>query len=233
MKTIKSLSIQLLAILSVLSAIPRVQAATTIQIGPSGKTFASSMVQCAVNPATGLQAATVQTGLFNPRSKDKATITLNGGIVTKVTASQPDVAVWLVDGNNSVVVTLSSRTADTYAFTVQPGFCDLPDTSANTFSADGVLEYAASRKSYTTVTPGCALNPASGNSQYFVNLFDNGSYLLNVSVNGTPLTQLNGTTRKSVPVFLGAGLNVISAANGTVSTDYYIRDGGNGTCTLP
>ena len=33
--------------------------------------------------------------------------------------------------------------------------------------------------------------------------------------------------------FLGAGLNVISAANGTLSIDYYIRDGGDGMCTLP
>jgi hypothetical protein len=32
---------------------------------------------------------------------------------------------------------------------------------------------------------------------------------------------------------LGAGVNVISAANGFLSTDYYVRDGGDGTCTLP
>ncbi|MDT4288474.1 hypothetical protein RO575_02790 [Methylomonas sp. MO1] len=233
MKTIKSLSINLLAIISVLSSIPSVEAATNVQIGPSGKTFASSMVQCAVNPATGLQAATAQTGLFNPKPKDKATITLNGGAIAKVSAAQSSANVWLYDGNNTVVVALSARTADTYTFTVQPGFCNLPDTSGNTFSADSTLEYAASGKSYTLTTPGCALNPATGNTQFFVNLFDNGSYLLNVSINGTPLTQLNGTTRRSVPIFLGAGLNVISAANGTLSTDYYVRDGGNGICTLP
>ena len=45
--------------------------------------------------------------------------------------------------------------------------------------------------------------------------------------------QLNGTTRPRVPVFLGAGLNVISAANGSVSTDHYVRDGGSGSCVLP
>jgi hypothetical protein len=33
-------------------------------------------------------------------------------------------------------------------------------------------------------------------------------------------------------VFLSAGWNVISAANGSLSTDYYLRDGGNGTCVL-
>jgi hypothetical protein len=65
-----------------------------------------------------------------------------------------------------------------------------------------------------------------------VNLFDNGTYLLNVSVNNVPLTQLS-TSRRSTPVFLAPGLNVISAANGAVSTDYYVRDGGDGSCTLP
>jgi hypothetical protein len=51
-------------------------------------------------------------------------------------------------------------------------------------------------------------------------------------VNNLPLTQINGTMRRSTPVFLSAGLNVISAANATLSTDYYVRDGGAGTCTL-
>lgn len=207
-------------------------AASTVQIGPSGKTFASSAVQCAANPSTGEQAPTVQAGLFNPRSRDIATITLNGASVSKVDAAHPAADVWLKDGNNTVVVALSKRTADTYKFTVQPGYCSLPDTSGNTLSPDGTLEYAASGKSYATVAPGCAFNPATGQAQPFVNLFANGSYLLNVSVNGTPLTQLNGTTRKSTPVFLTAGMNVISAANGTASTDYYVRDGADGTCTL-
>jgi hypothetical protein len=61
---------------------------------------------------------------------------------------------------------------------------------------------------------------------------DNGGYLLNVSVNGEPLTQLSAT-RPHTPVFLSAGQNVISAANGYVSVDYYVRDGGGGACTLP
>lgn len=207
-------------------------AASTLQIGPSGKTFASSAVQCAVNPATGQQVPTVQAGLFNPKSRDTATVSVNGTAVTGVDAANPATDVWLNDGNNSVVVELSKRMADTYTFTVQSGYCALPDTSANTFSADGTLEYAASGKSYATVTPGCAFNAATGRSQPFVNLFDNGSYLLNVSINNTPLTQLNGTTRRSTPVFLAAGMNVISAANGTASTDYYVRDGGDGTCVL-
>jgi hypothetical protein len=82
------------------------------------------------------------------------------------------------------------------------------------------------------VIPGCAWNALTGRAQPYVNLFDDGTYLLNVSVNNVPLTQL-GISRKSTPVFLAAGLNVISAANGALSTDYYVRRGGEGTCTLP
>lgn len=208
-------------------------AATTVQVGASGKTFASSAVQCAANPATGVQSPFVKAGLFNPKSTTTATVSLNGGPLGKVTASAPDMDVWLADGSNSVVVALTRKIADRYSFTVSPGQCALPDTSGNTFSADGVLEYGASGKSSVTVTPGCALNGATGRAQPYVNLFDNGAYLLNISVNGVPLTQLNGTTRKHTPVFLGAGQNVISAANGYVSTDYFVRDGGDGSCVLP
>ena len=68
--------------------------------------------------------------------------------------------------------------------------------------------------------------------QPYVHLFDNGSFLLNVSVNGVPLTQLSAH-RPHAPVFLNAGLNVISAANGSLSTDYYVRDGGDGRRVLP
>jgi hypothetical protein len=107
----------------------------------------------------------------------------------------------------------------------------LPDTSHNYFSADGTLEYAASGKSYATVVPGCAVSPKTGQPQPYVNLFDNGSFLLNVSVNGVPLTQLSAR-RPRTPVFLSAGLNVISAANGVLSTDYYVRNGGDGHCVL-
>ena len=148
-------------------------------------------------------------------------------------ANTPATDVWLPDGDSRVIVALSRKVADAYAFTVQPGMCSLPDTSGNTLSPDGTLEYAASGKSYATVQPGCAFNPRTGLAQPFVNLFDNGAYLLNVAVNSVALTQLNGTTRKSAPVFLGGGLNVISAADGYVSTDYYVRDGGSGSCALP
>jgi hypothetical protein len=61
---------------------------------------------------------------------------------------------------------------------------------------------------------------------------DTGDYLLNVSVNGEALTQLSAT-RPHTPVFLSAGQNVISAANGYLTIDYYVRNGGDGTCTLP
>ena len=206
-------------------------AATTVQIGSSGKTFASSAAQCAVNPATGVSAPFVQAGLFNPRRGAEASVSLNGTLVKRVEQETPSADVWLPVGSNTVVVALSKRVADRYAYTVTAGQCNGPDTSGNFFSPDGTLEYAASGKSYLTVTPGCALNPATGLTQPFVNLFDNGSFLLNVSVNGVPLTQLSAL-RPRTPVFLAAGTNAISAANGTLSTDLYVRDGGNGQCAL-
>lgn len=212
-----------------------VLAATGIQIGPSGKTYASSGIQCALNPVSGMTPM-IQAGLYNPKSNTTATVSLNGSAVTTVTFYNPDANVWLANGTNTVVVALNKRTADTYAFDAslsypsQPNMC-IPDTRNNTVSGD--LEYAASLKSYATVTPGCALNPATGQAQPFINLFDNGAYLLNVSVNNVALTQLNGTTRTHTPIFLSAGLNVISAANGSISTDYYVRNGGSGACTLP
>ncbi len=207
-------------------------AATTVQIGSSGKTFASSAVQCAADPDTGELAPVVQAGLFNPKSNASATVLLAGTRVANLTSADPVTDVWLADGSNTVIVALNRKTADSYQFTVQTGMCALPDTSGNTFSADGTLEYAASGKSYASVTPGCAWNPATGLAQPYVHLMDNGNYLLNVSVNGEALTQLSAT-RPHTPVFLKAGQNVIAAANGYVSVDYYVRDGGDGTCTLP
>ncbi len=204
--------------------------ATTVTIGTSGKTFASGAVQCAVNPR-GVSAPTVQAGLFNPKPAPTAVVSLNGAVVDPtVTAADPVADVWLATGKNTVVVTLSKKVADTYAFTVVEGMCSLPE--GNWISLDGTLEYAASGKSYATVTPGCALNGRTGLAQPYVNLFDNGGYLLNVSVNGVPLTQLSAT-RPHTPVFLSAGANVIAAANGGLSTDYYVRNGGDGTCVLP
>jgi hypothetical protein len=207
-------------------------AATTVRVGSSGKTYASSTVQCRTQPATGMMAPMVQAGLFNPKPSASAVVTLNGALVKNVVAADPVADVWLIDGNNSVVVALSRKSADTYSYVVAAGQCNLPDISNNTFSADGTLEYAASGKSYATVTPGCALNPSTGQPQPYVNLFDNGGFLLNVSVNGVALTQLSAQ-RPHTPVFLSAGVNVISATNGTLSTDYYVRDGGDGTCVLP
>lgn len=233
MKNRQILASIVFAIVTAVGLNDSVWAASSVQIGDSGKTFASATVQCVADSGTGEMLPTVQAGLFNASRKAKATISLNGTAVANVTSASPVTDVQLMDGANTVIVALDRKTADIYTFTAQPGMCALPDTSGNTFSADGTLEYAASGKSYATVTPGCAFNPSTGQAQPFVNLFDNGSYMLNVSVNDTPLTQLNGTTRKSTPIFLSAGNNVISAANGTLSIDYYVRDGGNGSCTLP
>ena len=208
-----------------------VEAATGIQVGASGQTYASAGVQCALHPTLGL-APVVQAGLYNPKRTSSATVSLNGNPVATVSFYSPDTNVWLANGSNTVVVALGKRTADSYAFDATSGQANIciPDTTGNTVSGD--LEYAASNKSYATVTPGCAWNPLTGRGQPYINLFDNGAYLLNVSVNNVPLTQLS-SLRRHTPVFLSAGLNVISAANAALSTDYYVRDGGTGTCTLP
>ena len=216
-----------------LAAVPAL-AATGIQIGPSGKTYAGAVWQCGLHPANGF-APFVEAGLYNPARKARGTVSLDGTPVAAVTAQNPAATVWLGNGIGQVAVA-TGRAIDAYLFDAattwpgQPNAC-IPDTRANTVSGD--LEYAASAKSYAVITPGCAFNPLTGRTQPFVNLFDNGSYLLNVSINDLPLTQLNGTTRRHVPVFLSAGLNVISAANGALSIDQFVRDGGTGTCLLP
>ncbi len=220
------------ALLAAAGAFAPARAAGEIQIGPSGKTFASTAAVCARTPDTGAWLPMVQAGLHAPKRLAKAVVSLDGSPVANVTAAAPVADVWLADGEHTVVVALNRRTSDRYVFNVAPGLCALPDTSGNTFSPDGTLEYAASGKSYATVTPGCALNPRVGHGQHVVNLFDNGGFLLNVSVNGVPLTQLSAQ-QPHTPVFLAAGLNVISAANGSLSVDHYVRDGGSGSCALP
>jgi hypothetical protein len=209
-----------------------VLAAGAVQVGASGKSYASSAVTCVADPTTNQSAPVVEVGLLNPKRTRSASVSLNGAFVTSITRANPATSVWLADGaTNTIVVAFSKRSADSYQFVVPSGMCSVPDTSGNTFSPDGTLEYGASGKSYATVTWGCALNPASGSAQPFVNLFDNGSYVLNVSVNGVPLTQLS-VSRPSTPVFLDPGSNVISVANGSLSTDWYIRDGGVGACAI-
>lgn len=208
-----------------------VLAATSIQVGASGKTYASSAVACATNPATNQPAPVIEAGLLNPKRGTSASVSLNGTVVATVTTTAPATNVWLADGaTNTVVVALSRKSADSYQFVVPAGMCAV-NTSGNTFSPDGTLEYGASGASYATVAAGCALNPATGFEQPFINLFDNGSYVLNVSVNGVPLTQLS-VSHPSTPIFLDAGSNVISVANGSLSTDWYVRDGGVGVCAI-
>jgi len=211
---------------------PAGAASTTVQIGASGKTFATSTPSCAINPSTGLMAPKVQAGLFNPTPRTEAVLRLNGVKLKELQAEVPTADVWLADGSNAVSVALSRKVTDTYAFAVNSGQCNTPATPGNFYSPDGTLEYAVSGKSYLTVAPGCALNPSTGLTQPFVNLFDNGSFLLNVSVNGAPLTQLSALRPRAL-VYLGPGQNVITAANGALSTDSYLRDGGTGSCVLP
>jgi hypothetical protein len=213
-----------------------VWALTDVQIGPSGKTYASAEVACALNPIGGM-APMVQAGLYNPKRNASGTVSLNSVPVAAVEFLSPDASVWLANGLNTVDVAADKkRTSDTYSFDAsltypgQPNMC-IPDTSGNVVAGD--VENAASGKSYVTVTPGCAFNPLAGHGQPYVTLFDSGPYLLNVFINSVPLTQLDGVTRTHTPVFLAPGLNVISAANAALSIDYYVRDGGTGECTLP
>lgn len=227
------LSVVALALLAGAVA-PATMAATGIQVGASGRSFASSAPSCALHPVAGM-APMVSAGLYNPGRHSSATVTVNGTAVATVNFANPSATLWLPNGIDTVGVVLNRRLADTYPFDVatdypgQPNVC-IPDTRNN--SLVGELEYAASGKSYATVMPGCALNAATGRAQPFVNLFDNGGYLLNVSLNGQPLTQLSAS-RPHTPVFLSAGLNVVLAANAALSTDAYVRDGGSGACTLP
>lgn len=224
-----------LAAAAAVLALSPAQALTGIQVGPSGLTYASAGLQCAMHPSKGMAPA-VQAGLYNPRKNATGTVALNGTPVAAVSFAAPDATVWLANGIDTVTVAPNRRVVDSYSFDAtttfagQPNVC-IPDTRGNSVVAD--LEYAQSGKSYATVTPGCALNGATGRAQPYVNLFDNGSYLLNVSLNNVPVTQLNGTTRPRAVLFLSAGLNVVSAANAALSTDFYVRDGGSGTCTLP
>lgn len=211
-------------------------AVTGVQVGTSGKTYASASVTCSMHPVNGMSPM-VQAGLYNPKKTSTATVLLNSTEVQAVSFYTPDATVWLANGINNIDVALSKRVVDSYQFDAsldypqQPNTC-LPDTRTNTVDTVSGVETAVSGKSSMTITAGCAVNPASGKAQPFVNLFDNGSYLLNVSVNNVALTQLNGSTRRSTPVFLSAGWNVISAANGSLSTDYFVRNGGTGSCTL-
>lgn len=217
--------------LCALLAAPLAASAGT-QIGASGKTFASDAWACAMHPTRGYSPQ-VTAGLYQPSPSATAKVLLNGKRVALVDAAVPSATVWLANGLNNVGVKLGKKANDAFAFdasltwTNQPNAC-IPDTGANVVA--GNVETAASGKSYAVVHPGCARNPATGRTQAFVNLFDAGTWLLNVSVNGVALTQLNGTTRVSVPVFLETGLNLITAANGELSVDAYVRDVPAGFC---
>jgi hypothetical protein len=206
-------------------------AAQTVRLGASGKTFADTAAQCAPHPTTGRSAPRVQAGLFNPRRQATGQLWLDGMQVQALDAEAPAGDLWLSSGGHTVVVSVGRHTTDTYRYQIPAGLCGQPPGGGNFFSPDGRLEYAGSGKSYLTVQPGCAWNPARGVAQRFVHLTDNGNFLLNVSVNGVPLTQLSASRPHTV-VFLGAGRQLITAANGSLSTDSYVRDGGTGSCTL-
>ena len=77
-------SLQTIAAAAVLGLGTLAWAATGITVGPSGKTYASAGVQCALNPVTGM-APMIQAGLYNPKKGASATVLLNGAPVANVT----------------------------------------------------------------------------------------------------------------------------------------------------
>jgi len=87
---------------------------------------------------------------------------------------------------------------------------------------------AASGKSYATVTPAVpGMQPPVRRSDLYT-LFDNGLTCLNC-----PSWRAANTAQRNPPPYPGLPercWNVISAANGTLSIDYYVRDGGDGAC---
>ena len=111
----------------------------------------------------------MEAGLYQPRAKTKATVSLNGETVATVTTANPVATVWLADGANEVVVTINKKTSDTYTFTMPAGMCS-PGTFGNTLSADGLWEYGASGKSSVTVAAGCAWNAATGQPQPYAHI---------------------------------------------------------------
>ncbi|HSQ73005.1 MAG TPA: hypothetical protein VLM87_11340 [Rubrivivax sp.] len=114
------------------------RAAITVQIGASGKTYASAAAQCANDPTTGERTAMVEAGLFNPKRGTTAVVSLDGDAVAKVSTESPTATVELAEGDHT-----------------------------------------------------------------------------------------------QTPVFLDAGLNVIAAADASLSVDHYVREGGDGSCVLP
>ncbi len=63
--------------------------AADVQLGASGKTYASAAVQCATRPDTGTPAAMVEAGLFNPKRGASASVSLNGAVLGTVTTASP------------------------------------------------------------------------------------------------------------------------------------------------
>lgn len=205
--------------------------ATNVQIADSGRSFSSTLVRCHANPDTGDLAPAVIVGLFNPKPIARADVTLNGSIIGTLTADDNRrIEVWLKENENVISVDFPKGKSDLYTFDAPPDVCALPEPIGNRFSADGLTEYAASEKSYATVNTSCAFNPKTGSDQSYINLFVSGNFLLNVSLNGIPLTQL-GPRRPNTHIFLDPGRNVISAANGFLTVDHYIRD--DEACQIP
>jgi hypothetical protein len=115
MKSKNFLSAEIAVLVAVMVLAAPVWAATGVQVGASGKTYASSGVQCALHPTAGM-APVVTAGLYNPKKNASATVSLNGDPVATVTFFNPDADVWLANSANTVVVELNRGRADSYEF---------------------------------------------------------------------------------------------------------------------
>jgi hypothetical protein len=144
----------------------------------------------------------------------------------------PDTELWLANGLNAVVVTLDRRTADSYSFDASSGqqnYC-IPDTSGNNKAADHRIR---------------------GQSEV---LRHGGAGLCVQCTHGSGTAVCESVRQWNLPAqrfrqqraahatqhfaqehagVSGAGPQCHLRANGAVSTDYYVRDGGDGSCTLP
>lgn len=110
-----------------------VMAVDFIQLGESGKTYASSAVSCAVNPENERLPLIEEVGLYKPKGKASADVSRNDVFVKTVTTDDPFVEVWLEYGINDIVVTVNRHTIDTYTYSVPIGvviFLILPAISS-------------------------------------------------------------------------------------------------------
>ena len=85
----KQASARLLSLgIATLAMSPGAWSMTGIQIGASGKTYASGALECGVHPSLGM-APMVRAGLYNPKRNASATVSLGGAPIASVSSFRP------------------------------------------------------------------------------------------------------------------------------------------------